>query len=144
MPDARIVIENVAGCRVLIELRPALECGDVIRATTDFYAHSYDEYGRVSVGSGDDCTTRILDNAPEKYEKSCTADVVTDPSKFNFVVNSLSIRSDVDKHMILEDLEDIKYLCAGSNSLIFRALWEDQDVVVKVTLKDITHNKDCN
>ena len=142
MPHAGIMIDQAAGRRVHVELRPAVDCDVVAPSPSDFYVHnSYDEYGRVSVGSGDDCTTRILDNAPERFAKNCAVDVVADMSKFNFVVNSLPIRRRVGKHMILKDLENVTYLCAGSNSLIFSAIWKNQDVVVKVMLKHSTTEK---
>jgi hypothetical protein len=137
MPDAAIMNDRVDGRLVLEheELRPAFECGDVIRANTESYGHSYNDYGIVSVSSGDDYSALELGNAPENRAKDCPADVVADLPEFNFVVNSLSIRRNVGRQLMLEDLENIKYVCSGSNSLIFSAIWNNQDVVVKVMLK---------
>lgn len=136
MPDAAIMSDRVDGRLVLEhdEARPAFECGDVTRANTESYGHSYNEYGIVSVGSGDDYSAVELDNAPENRAQDCPADVVADLPEFNFVVNSLSIRRNVGRQLLLEDLENITYVCSGSNSLIFSAIWNNKDVVVKVIL----------
>lgn len=138
MTHAGIMNHEMVGRGVRNESRPALEGGNVSRATTDSFAHSNDEYGRVSISSRDDYTTRAFVDAPVSRAISHAADVLADTSMFNFVVNSLPIKTNIGEHVALEDLLDITYLCQGSNSLIFSATSMEQDVVVKVTTKHLT------
>lgn len=53
--------------------------------------------------------------------------------QFYFVADSLALRRDVDRHIDLEEMQHVKFLCAGSNSHIFSATWNDKPVIVKVT-----------
>lgn len=133
MTHAGIMNHEIVGRGVRNESRPALECGNISRATTDSYAHSNDDYGRVSISSGDDNTTHVFVDAPVSRAINHAADVLADSSMFNFVVNSLPIKIVIGERVALEDLVDITYLCQGSNSLIFTATSMGHDVVVKVT-----------
>jgi hypothetical protein len=55
--------------------------------------------------------------------------------QFHFVADSLSLRRNVDRNIDLEDMQHVKFLCAGSNSHIFSATWNDKPVIVKVTIR---------
>ena len=57
-------------------------------------------------------------------------------AQFNFVANELSLRRNVKSNVDLEEMINVKYLCAGSNSHIFSAIWNGQDVIVKVHIVD--------
>ena len=138
MTHAGIMNHETVGRGMRNESRPALECGNVSRATTDSYAHSNDEYGRVSSSSGDDDTTHAFVSAPVSRAINHAADILADSSMFNFVVNSLPIKMDIGEDMALESLLDITYLTQGSNSLIFTAILMEQETIVKVTTKHLT------
>lgn len=53
--------------------------------------------------------------------------------QFSFIADSLSLRRNVNRHIDLEEMQNVKYMCAGSNSHIFSATWKDKPVIVKVT-----------
>lgn len=55
-------------------------------------------------------------------------------AQFNFIANALSLRRNVQRNVDLEEMINVKYLCAGSNSHIFSAIWEGQNVIVKVNI----------
>ena len=50
-------------------------------------------------------------------------------------------RTDIDRHVDLETLVNLAYMCAGSNSHIFTASWKNQPVIIKLLQNEKTKNQ---
>ena len=53
--------------------------------------------------------------------------------RFEFTSLALQQRRDIDRRINLDEMGNVKYLCAGSNSHIFSASWQNQNVIIKVS-----------
>ena len=59
--------------------------------------------------------------------------VVCDIDHFYFVADSLALRRNINRRIDLEEMTNVNYVCAGSNSHIFSATWNNKNVIIKVT-----------
>ena len=59
--------------------------------------------------------------------------------QFDILPKSLPILQRIDRNVNLEEITNVKFVCAGSNSHIFSATWRDQNVIVKVKSLQISN-----
>ena len=55
---------------------------------------------------------------------------------FAFPLELLEVRRGFDRNVNLEEAENLQYLCQGSNSHVFTAVWKNQDVIIKMLQND--------
>ena len=54
---------------------------------------------------------------------------------FSFIPEALALRRNVNRRVDLEEMANVNYVCAGSNSHIFSATWRNQNVIIKVSIR---------
>ena len=104
--------------------------------------------GKKSVGSGytlaltDSCKSTMSADESRFDEKgdvnqpsSCPqrTQIIYGTGQFDFLHRSLPILRRIDRNVNLEEMSNVKFVCPGSNSHIFSAIWRNQSVIVKVT-----------
>ena len=103
--------------------------------------------GKKSIGSGytlaltDSCKStmsadesRFDKNGDVNQPSSChqRTQIVYGSGQFDFLSGSLPILRRIDRNVNLEEMSNVKFVCPGSNSHIFSAIWRNQSVIVKV------------
>jgi hypothetical protein len=56
---------------------------------------------------------------------------------FDYRITDLIMRRTINRSMDLHEMVKLEYIAGGSHSQVFSAVWEDQAVVIKVTLLSI-------
>ena len=82
----------------------------------------------------DSCTTTNSSNAGSKSNQSENISLTSfsQPRSFDFPLPQLRIFSDIDTCLNSKQLFDVKYLSSGSNSDVYTASWNHQQIVVKM------------
>ena len=88
--------------------------------------------GNSLLANGDQTTEECNDNTSRSGLQKPTTKIVSGRDDFDFSSQALLLRRDIDRQINLEEMANVKYLCAGSNSHIFSATWQNQSVIVKV------------
>ena len=68
----------------------------------------------------------ITRSDPQKLKKFVSV------KEFNFTPDLMAQRRNIDRQIDFDEMSNVKYLCAGSNSHIFSAIWHNQNVIIKV------------
>ena len=110
------------------------KCEDMSDSVSDFGPHRFDDDY-----FDHDNSSPPLRHSPRPFDvlemEEPTEEHASHPGlEFSFFIEDLPIRRNIIRDVDLEELVNLEYVTEGSSSHIFSAIWEDEQVIVKVIM----------